>query len=295
MGKIPCRLCGSCGRYSDLSVQTCQCGEILSETPGRLVDEPIPPEQCGKIDRSLQIPVFVQICTHCGKENFTTNPARRVGRCYCCHKTRVASFEPVPYEPEQDGKKDGQAEQPPEAAPHPAPAEEGGEGDGTAAHWRAVLEGVQSCVSGSATSWPDSGEDGEDGVTWDGLLGGVRPEAVLGTVPASSQGGRRLTLTAIRYGPMSLTLQAGQRDLPFLLGRSAGCGEFLSQDLRVSNEHCYLTFQNGDWVVIDNHSANGTAVNRQFLEFNGQRVLRDGDELTLGHHPDSMAFRVGIQ
>ena len=146
MGKIPCRLCGSCGRYSDLSVQTCQCGEILSETPGRLVDEPIPPEQCGKIDRSLQIPVFVQICTHCGKENFTTNPARRVGRCYCCHKTRVASFEPVPYEPEQDGKKDGQAEQPPEAAPHPAPAEEGGEGDGTAAHWRAVLEGVQSPV-----------------------------------------------------------------------------------------------------------------------------------------------------
>ena len=208
MGKIPCRLCGSCGRYSDLSVQTCQCGEILSETPGRLVDEPIPPEQCGKIDRSLQIPVFVQICTHCGKENFTTNPARRVGRCYCCHKTRVASFEPVPYEPEQDGKKDGQAEQPPEAAPHPAPAEEGGEGDGTAAHWRAVLEGVQSCVSGSAPSGPDGG-----GRYYLGRLAGRRP-------PGSCLGNR--TGAVPRRTPVDPDGDPVRADVAHSAGRTEG-------------------------------------------------------------------------
>ena len=39
----------------------------------------------------------------------------------------------------------------------------------------------------------------------------------------------------------------------------------------------------------------GTAVNRRFLDPGGEQVLRDGDELTLGHHAASMAFRVQIQ
>lgn len=291
MGKIPCRLCGSCGRYNDLSVQTCQCGADLANVPGRLVDEPIPPEQWGEINRSL--PVFVQKCSACGAENFTTDPARPTRSCYNCHKARVALVVPIPYEAEQ-APPDSREQHPLEAAPQPLPpatetAPDPGK-DAGSGPWRSILESVQSCVPDSAPPVPgveSDDEDGEDAVSWDSLLGG-------GACPAQPPVGSRLTLTAIRYGPLSLTLQAGQEGLPFLLGRSAGCGEFLSQDLRVSNEHCYLTVQDGSWVVIDNHSANGTAVNRQFLDFNGQRILQDGDELTLGHHPDSMAFRVSI-
>lgn len=283
MGKIPCRLCGSCGRYNDLSVQTCPCGADLTDVPGRLVDEPIPPERCGEINRSL--PVFVQKCSACGTENFTSDPNRPVRFCYHCHKARVAMVVPSPYEMEKAPEPEEQpSPSSPAAGEAPAPTEENGAGG-----WRSVLESVQSCVSGSAPSAPDEcGENGEEEISWDNLLGGISPAE-----PPLI--GSRLTLTAIRYGSFSITLQAGQKDLPFLLGRSAGCGEFLSQDLRVSNEHCYLAFQDGGWVVVDHHSANGTAVNREFLEWNGQRSLRDGDELTLGHHPDSMAFRIRIR
>lgn len=116
MGKIPCRLCGSCGRYNDLSVQTCQCGADLANVPGRLVDEPIPPEQWGEIDRSL--PVFVQKCSACGAENFTTDPARPIRSCYNCHKARVALVVPIPYEAEQAPP--DSREQPP-LRPRPSP------------------------------------------------------------------------------------------------------------------------------------------------------------------------------
>lgn len=309
MEKIPCRLCGNCGRYSGLSVQVCRCGADLAKVPGRLVDEPIPPERCGEIDRSL--PVFVQKCPACGEENFTADPAHPVRLCYKCHKARVALITPSPYETEE-APPDSQTGQPTQTALYPdspspasetasASAEENDE-DGDAAHWRTVLEGVRSSVPGAVSSAPadeyGDDEDDDEVSSWSSLLGGSAHPAP-GPAPAAALAqpfaGRQLTLTAIRYGPLSVTLQAGQKGLPFLLGRSAGCGEFLSQDLRVSNEHCYLTFQNGSWIVIDNHSANGTAVNQQFLDFNGQRVLQDGDELTLGHHPDSMAFRVSIR
>lgn len=290
MGKIPCRLCGSCGRYSDPSVQICQCGADLTDVPGRLVEEPIPPERWGEIDQSL--PVFVQKCSYCGAENFTSDPARPIKVCYNCHKKRVANVAPIPYEAERTPPDSGE-EQTTASAPQPSAPETASaprEKDGTGP-WRSILEGVQSCVPGSAPSVAEIESDGEDDgedISWDSLLG-------VSTQPAQLSAGSCLTLTAIRYGSLSLTLRAGQADLPFLLGRSAGCGEFLSQDLRVSNEHCYLTVQDGSWVVIDNHSANGTAVNHQFLDFNGQRVLCDGDELMLGHHPDSMAFRVSIR
>lgn len=146
-------------------------------------------------------------------------------------------------------------------------------------------------------------EDEDDGAvsSWGSLLGispAPAPAPTPGPVPAPvapPAAGQELTLTAIRYGRLSFTLHAAQRDLPFLLGRSAGYGDFLSQDIRVSNEHCYLAFQGGGWVVIDNHSANGTAVNKRFLDYNGQQALHDGDELMLGHHPDSMAFRISIR
>ena len=100
MGKIPCRRCGSCGLYNDLSVDICECGADLTRVPGLLVDERIPPDQYGEIDPSL--PVFVQKCSACGAENFTADKSRPVRVCYNCHKARVASVVPAPYEAETE-------------------------------------------------------------------------------------------------------------------------------------------------------------------------------------------------
>ena len=112
---------------------------------------------------------------------------------------------------------------------------------------------------------------------------------------ASRPTGSVLTATALCYGNLTFTLRSDSTKLPCLLGRSAEHATFLRQDPRVGNEHCYLAFRNGNWMVIEKIARNGTAVNGVFLPEGGSKILRDGDELKLGHHPDSMAFRISIR
>ena len=70
---------------------------------------------------------------------------------------------------------------------------------------------------------------------------------------------------------------AGGRD-DMLVGRHHDCDVVLG-DLSVSRRHARLTFRDGNWVVRDLDSTNGTRIN-------GQPVircrLRPGDVLTLG-------------
>lgn len=307
MGKIPCRLCGGCGLYNGAGVEICECGADLRDVPFLLVDEPIPPERYGEIDKSL--PVYVQKCPVCGTENFTEDPDRRVKICCNCGKYRVASVKPVLFQKETEQTPPDRTEEepaegldafeePPEGPSSPLGKKEPEEEDGAVLRWLRVLEGVRKSVEGSLEAGERPDEGGSEASSDEGGADAASGwEALLGKKASPPPGEREpsLTLTALRYGKMSLTLAAGQRGLPYVLGRSAGCGKFLSKDLRVSNEHCSLSFERGRWTVTDCRSTNGTAVNRQFLESGGNRTLQDGDELTLGHHPDSMAFRVTIR
>ena len=63
----------------------------------------------------------------------------------------------------------------------------------------------------------------------------------------------------------------------------------------VGNEHCFLLCREGRWYVKDNHSSNGTAVNGEFLDPDGESPLADGDVLMLGHHADSVTFRIELK
>ena len=312
MKKIPYKLCGTCGLYNGVAVQTCECGADLSQVPALLVDGEIPKERYGEIDASA--PVYVQKCSACGAENFTADPSKRVRVCYNCHKARVAMVAPVPFQSEEepagseeDPSGKGTAVFQPPVQTSGEVVEEPEDENGGVQHWQGLLDGVQEAVRGApvaptrpaappAPVEPDDDEDDDTG-SWGSLLGVSPAPPEPGTAPVTPAPPRKqeLTLTALRYGSMTLTLTEGQKGLPYLLGRSEGCWEFLIQDPRVSNQHCYLDFRGGVWVVIDNHSTNGTAVNGQFLAENGQRTLCDGDELMLGHHPDSMAFRVTIR
>ena len=140
-------------------------------------------------------------------------------------------------------------------------------------------------------------DDDDDEVgDWSGILGtkaNVSSAPAAKRQPLSTPTKKSITLTAIRYGRLSFTVDAGQDT--YMLGRSANQGTFLSQDGRVGNEHCYLFFRNGTWFVKDNNSRNGTAVNSRDIGLNGECMLSDGDELKLGHHPDSVAFRISIK
>ena len=137
--------------------------------------------------------------------------------------------------------------------------------------------------------------DDDDIVDWPFGIGGSQKQDTSTTpnrrtvAPAAK---RDITLADIRYGRLSFTVEAGSDT--YMLGRSANQGSFLSQDGRVGNEHCYLFYRNGNWFVKDNNSRNGTAVNSRDIGLNGECMLSDGDELKLGHHNDSVAFRISI-
>ena len=103
-----------------------------------------------------------------------------------------------------------------------------------------------------------------------------------------------MTLTAVTYGKCVFTVSSDMEE-DYLLGRNANQRDFLANDIRVGNKHCYLKFKDGAWYVRDNDSSNGTAINSVDIGLGGERVLRDGDVLKLGHHSDSMAFRVSIK
>jgi pSer/pThr/pTyr-binding forkhead associated (FHA) protein len=65
------------------------------------------------------------------------------------------------------------------------------------------------------------------------------------------------------------------------IGRSPDCDIFLD-DVTVSRKHAVLVEQNGDYVIEDQGSLNGTFVNRKRIDA-GTR-LESGDEVQIGKY-----------
>lgn len=326
MHRILCRQCPKCRLFNDFSVKECECGENLNSVEAQFVDKhKIPPEQLGEVNSSLR--AYVQKCSACGALNYTDDPECRVKVCYNCHKARVAMVTPiecidndageddapesklgapsvdVPHNARKVGEQVSQRQ-----TPHLDDDNEDDMLDSQTSFWLNIKSGISNVVSGSTLSTSESAHndtarsfmehevflhDAEtqdaDGDDDDDDLDAGNWSSVFGK--ASS--GKSITLTAIRYGRLSFTLEAGQ-GVRRLIGRSAELASFLAQDLRVGNEHCYLLYRDGAWFVKDNNSNNGTAVNSRDIGQNGEFMLNDGDELKLGHEGDSMAFRITI-
>jgi len=66
------------------------------------------------------------------------------------------------------------------------------------------------------------------------------------------------------------------------IGRAQNNDIVLDGDMRVSRHHARLEFNDGQWVIVDSQSANGTMVN-------GQRItthsLKSGDRIRVGGTP----------
>lgn len=274
MRKFPCKKCKQCGKYSDLAALVCECGEDISMLDATLVDvDSLQESEKGEIDTELK--VYMQKCSACGALNFTISEDEPVKMCYNCHKARIATVAPVAYRDEE------------KTVPEYEPEEEETE---ASTQMNYNMQQKEKYAAVKENTIEDDDDDDEDSLQWQNILGGIKSEMQQEApkdVAASSQ---NITLTAVRYGHFSYTVKAA--DTPFLLGRDANFKDFLEQDGRVSNEHCILYCREGKWFVKDNHSTNGTAVNSRDIGLNGEHELCDGDELKLGHHQDSMAFRV---
>jgi hypothetical protein len=85
--------------------------------------------------------------------------------------------------------------------------------------------------------------------------------------------------TAARAEPeLLLALDWSGTERELLIGRGYGCDVVLTVP-SVSRQHARVIFRDGNWILRDLGSTNGTTVNGAQV---GRCVLRPGDHLTLG-------------
>ena len=68
------------------------------------------------------------------------------------------------------------------------------------------------------------------------------------------------------------------------IGRAPGSDILLSKDKLTSRRHATVRYENGNYVLRDERSANGTFVNGQQIEELVPRVLQEGDHIGIGEH-----------
>jgi pSer/pThr/pTyr-binding forkhead associated (FHA) protein len=68
------------------------------------------------------------------------------------------------------------------------------------------------------------------------------------------------------------------------IGRAPTSDILLSKDKLTSRRHATVTYENDNYVIVDERSANGTFVNGQQLEEKAPRTLHDGDHIGIGEH-----------
>lgn len=74
-----------------------------------------------------------------------------------------------------------------------------------------------------------------------------------------------------------------------VIGRAPNSEILLSKDKLTSRRHAIVLYENGQYLLQDEHSANGTFVNAQQLEEGTPYLLQDGDHVGIGEH--ELVFR----
>ncbi len=81
------------------------------------------------------------------------------------------------------------------------------------------------------------------------------------------------------------SLQEYSLDKPeIVIGRAPNSDILLSKDKLTSRRHATVFYENGQYMLRDEHSANGTFVNGQQLDEGASHLLKDGDQVGIGEH-----------
>lgn len=138
-----------------------------------------------------------------------------------------------------------------------------------------------SAVPGSsqASDWSASAEASGPAEQY-----GYQPGSIAPTVQA--------TMDRIEQ-PAQLILRADNGDVvqefpldkpEMTIGRAQSSDILLSKDKLTSRRHATIQYENGQYIIRDEHSANGTFVNGQQIEEMVPHTLQDGDHVGIGEH-----------
>ena len=312
MAKTACRLCGKCNKYYDISVSKCSCGESLMRKKYELIDlsslREEAAERVGEINPEL---VFYQKkCPHCGRINYSVSENDRSAVCVYCNNPGIRYGKAVRYEEEEV-----------------IPAEEKNQ-------WGKCRENIlEELNSNTGNTGADKSKDNitetENTVAADAVAEETEPGKTESektesekieseksesekdiTVNAAAEEttsdefdvssswelfSDTIVFTAFLHGNVTFEISPEEGKKQVLLGRGAAQAELLSQDGYTSNEHCYIIFRDNSWYVRNNNPRNGTFLNNTLLQPTEERKLEENDLLKLGHHVNSMQFKIGFK
>lgn len=279
------RKCPKCGTYNIMAKATCVCGQFIRrEIPMNVDDELLQAESAKEKEPAAAEPEgtkeaegeaeekkghYVQTCPNCRKEFVFASKDERLRRCTGCGKARIGMMEPVFVEDEEEPAEGAKAED-------NSAGEAAGKGEDKNTQFMdekiAAFDAMIAKMQEEDEKKETEKRDEEKPVRKEEYPG---PLTIFSVPPYS---GCKVTYT--------------WEEAPVLLGRSAALWEFLEQDGRVSNEHCYLCIEEGCWCVKDNHSRNSTLLNNRRVSSEKGLKLTVGARITLGNQMDSMEFEV---
>ena len=280
-----------CGKYHDINISRCDCGEDISSVVPAVVEGELSADKIGFVDPALT--VYEQKCPACSKVYYLTDsgPEHKIRRCTNCSKVRIASRQPVPFLREVSEEP---AEDPASHCIAQAVSDQVQNGQyQTLTETPASVSALQSMRQEMEAAAAHMTEKAED--SGDVSMGGWGALEQTGASETNKETKSRLTLTEKVSNICMEALEGDDPRLPFLLGRAAGLGRFLRQDLGVSSRHCYFEYRGRQWYVTDNGSTNGTKVNGKTIEPYTAVLLHSGDLVTLGCLDDSTTFQIVIE
>ena len=152
-------------------------------------------------------------------------------------------------------------------------------------------------VPGSAGEWPlPNGGGIAPGSTANWIGADMKKVANAIIEPSTLQAEAAASLMTARdkiENPSHLVLQSDSGELlqdysldkyEMSIGRAPGSDILLAKDNLTSRRHATIHYENGEYVLRDERSANGTFVNGQQLEEMTSRTLHDGDCVSIGGH-----------
>ncbi len=158
-------------------------------------------------------------------------------------------------------------------------------GDNTQAspdEWNAVQDhGAATAANETADAWPAGQSVNEATI--------AEPAAVELPTQRSAQA---LTMDRIeqaarfvlRADDGSVVQEYPLDKMEIAIGRAPNSDILLSKDKLTSRRHATVRYENGNYVLRDERSANGTFVNGQQIEELVPRVLQEGDHIGIGEH-----------
>jgi pSer/pThr/pTyr-binding forkhead associated (FHA) protein len=110
-----------------------------------------------------------------------------------------------------------------------------------------------------------------------------RPDSA-GAAPASGDNIEQPARFILRSESGEVLQEYPLDKLEVVVGRAPSSDILLSKDKLTSRRHATIRYENGQYLLRDERSANGTFVNGQQIEEGVPRILQDGDHVGIGEH-----------